>query len=189
MKWKLSTSIGKERRKWVTSRQQLKQRCQNSLRPPSLLLRDVRMSCSLCQAPLCTIRACDTYWKSSLSSSDMAFFFFFFPSKETSFHKGRKFLKDLDTVYIFLLIFTNQNLNYSAQVSKEYLYNKVFINILLLSYYMRLNRGLPCSSQAPKIQILFQKCLPFPRQPCDALWPPGDPHVAQSPQMHVVQSS
>lgn len=116
-------------------------------------------------------------------------FFFFFPSKETSFHKGIKFLKDLDTVYIFLLIFTNQNLNYSAQVSKEYLDNKVFINMLLLSYYMRLNRGLPCSSQAPKIQILFQKCLPFPRQPRDALWPPGDPHVAQSPQMHVVQSS
>ena len=114
---------------------------------------------------------------------------FFFPSKETSFHNGRNFPKDLDTIYTFLLIFTNQNLNYSAQVSKEYLYNKVLINILLLSYYMRLNRDLPCSSQASKIQILFQKPLPFPRQPRDVLWPPGDPHIAQSPQMHVVQPS
>lgn len=114
---------------------------------------------------------------------------FFFPSKETSFHNGRNFPKDLDTIYTFLLIFTNQNLNYSAQVSKEYLYNKVLINILLLSYYMRLNGDLPCSSQASKIQILFQKPLPFPQQPRDVLWPPGDPHIAQSPQMHVVQPS
>ena len=186
MKWKLSTSIGKERRKWVTGRQQLKQRCQKSLRPPSLLLRDVRMSCSPCHALLCTVGACNTCCESSLSSSDMAFFF---PSKETSFHNGRNFPKDLDTIYTFLLIFTNQNLNYSAQVSKEYLYNKVLINILLLSYYMRLNRDLPCSSQASKIQILFQKPLPFPQQPRDVLWPPGDPHIAPSPQMHVVQPS